>query len=169
MTTLHAQPYDQSAAGFYFKTYEEYIDKSEALLDAYGDPVEKFEIHFIDGELSELFLACRIDQSTLEIWFNTIESLSGSEQLALFYMRDDNVCDLKKALNMLHDVCIYPRSLKDAASELFDECYLSEVPERVKHYIDYEAFARDCELSGDMREFTYAGILYTCTNANSFF
>jgi len=29
------------------------------------------------------------------------------------------------------------------AEELFDECYLHEVPESVRYYIDYEKFARD--------------------------
>ena len=168
MTTLYAQPYGISATGFYFQTYEEYLEKSGALLNAYGQKVEEFEIQFIDGDLAELFNACRIDQSTLEIWFNTIESLSHNEQLSLFYMRDNKLRDLEGALGMLDDVSISACSLKDAASELFDECYLSEVPESVKPYIDYEAFARDCELGGDMREFTYAGLSYTCTNANSF-
>lgn len=168
MTTLYARPYDISATGFYFETYEEYLEKSEALLNAYGHKVEEFEIQFSDGDLAELFNACRIDQSTLEIWFNTIESLSHNEQLSLFYMRDNKLRDLEDALGMLDDVNISACSLKDAASELFDECYLSEVPENVRPYIDYEAFARDCELVRDMREFTYAGLSYTCTNANSF-
>lgn len=168
MTTLHAQPYDTSATGFYFESLEEYTEKSEALLNAYGQKVEEFEIQFIDGDLAELFNACSIDQSTLEIWFNTIESLSHNEQLSLFYMRDNKLRDLEDALGMLDDVSISACSLKDAASELFDECYLSEVPESVRPYIDYEAFARDCELGGGMNEFTYQGATYTCTNANSF-
>lgn len=34
-------------------------------------------------------------------------------------------------------------SFKDYATELFDECYLHEVPESIRFYIDYDAFARD--------------------------
>lgn len=37
-------------------------------------------------------------------------------------------------------------SFKDFAENLFDECYLSQVPESVRFYIDYDAFARDLEI-----------------------
>lgn len=33
------------------------------------------------------------------------------------------------------------------AEELFDECYLHDVPENVRYYIDYEKFARDLFIS----------------------
>ena len=48
MTQLFAQPYDISAAGFFFGNLEEYETKSEMLRNAYGEPVEEFEIQFID-------------------------------------------------------------------------------------------------------------------------
>jgi|GEM_PF-3108197 len=34
-------------------------------------------------------------------------------------------------------------SFKDFAENLFDECYLHQVPESIRFYIDYDAFARD--------------------------
>ena len=34
-------------------------------------------------------------------------------------------------------------SFEDYAEQLFDECYLHEVPESIRFYIDYEAFTRD--------------------------
>lgn len=37
-------------------------------------------------------------------------------------------------------------SFKDYAIDLFNECYLHEVPESVRFYIDYDAFARDLEM-----------------------
>lgn len=33
------------------------------------------------------------------------------------------------------------------AEELFDECYLHDVPESVRYYVDYEKFARDLFMS----------------------
>ena len=48
--TLHAQPYDLAAAGFHFENAEEFQAKSRALRNDYGEPVEEFEIQFIDGE-----------------------------------------------------------------------------------------------------------------------
>ena len=50
MAQLHAQPFDISANGFYFKTAEEYATKANALCNDYSDPIEEFEIQFIDGE-----------------------------------------------------------------------------------------------------------------------
>ena len=40
------------------------------------------------------------------------------------------------------------------------------VPDNIKYYIDYEKFAHDCQLSGDMYEFEYNGKTYTCTNSS---
>ena len=61
MAQLHAQPYDISANGFYFETAEEYAAKANALRNDYGDPVEEFEIQFIDGEGIDCDLAKAID------------------------------------------------------------------------------------------------------------
>lgn len=167
-TTLHAQPHDISAVGFYFQSLEEYATKSEALLNPYGHKVEEFELQYIDGELNELFNACGINQANIELWFNTIEGLDHHEQIALFYLMSNGICkDLEQALEKLDDVSFSECCLRDAAEELFDECYLHEVPESVRNYIDYEAFARDCDLGGDFNEFVYCGTTYTCTNANS--
>lgn len=57
MTKLYANPYDISAMGFYFETQEEYAEKADQLRNAHGDPVEEFEIEFIDGELIDCELA----------------------------------------------------------------------------------------------------------------
>ncbi|MFZ6845529.1 hypothetical protein [Undibacterium sp. RuTC16W] len=56
MSIFFAQPYNISAVGFYFDTLEAYTEKSESLLDAFGNPVEEFEIQFIDmGRLGVVF------------------------------------------------------------------------------------------------------------------
>lgn len=57
MTQLFAQPYDISATGFYFETAEEYKKNATALRNEYGDPVEEFEIQFIEGEFIDCDLA----------------------------------------------------------------------------------------------------------------
>ena len=50
MTNIyHATPYDVSAIGFYFKTYDEYVEKAASHRNAHGSPVEEYEIQFIDG------------------------------------------------------------------------------------------------------------------------
>lgn len=63
---------------------------------------------------------------------------------------------LEQALDKVNEPSMYYGNLLDAATELFDECWLPSVPDNIKYYIDYEKFVRDCSLGGDMCEFEYA-------------
>lgn len=166
MTTLHATPFNLDATGFYFEGLEDYQTKSESHLDSYGNLVEEFEIQFIEGDDAALFEACGIDQSNLNIWFDDIEFLQDYEKISLYYLVRCAGYTLSQGLDKLDEPCITESSLKDAAIELFDECYLHTIPENVRYYIDYDRFARDCELGGDLTEFEYNNRTYTCTNAS---
>jgi hypothetical protein len=166
MTTLHATPYNLDAAGFYFEGIDEYQGKALNRLDSYGNLVEEFEIQFIDGDDAALFEACGIDQSNLNVWYEDVECLQYHEKVCLYYLVGHAGYTLSQGLDRLDEPCITEARLKDAAAELFDECYLHTIPESVRYYIDYESFARDCALGGDMTEFEYSNRTYTCTNAN---
>lgn len=165
--TLFAQPYNINARGFYFGSLAEYNDRSEMLTDRYGSLVEEFEIQFIDGssEDAQLFEACGVNQCNLKQFFNLVDEFDDREKAALFYLTGVNGYSMEDAISKLDDVCLFEGYLKEAAEELFDECYAHEIPENLRCYINYEAFARDCELGGDMYEFEFAGKTYTCTNA----
>jgi len=165
-STYYAQPYNIGATGFYFDSYEDYQGQAAALRDDCGSPVEEFEIQYINGDDGQLFRACDVQQGSLEQWFNDIENLDDNEKAALFYLCDDVGYGIQDALEKLEDVTLYEGPLKDAAGELFDDCYLSDVPALVQQYIDYDAFARDCQQAGDMAEFDFNGTTYTCTNAS---
>ena len=56
---------------------------------------------------------------------------------------------------------IYESALKEDAKELFDECRLHSIPESIRYYVDYECFARNCELASDMTQFEYNNSTYT--------
>ena len=75
MTQLYAQPYDISATGFYFETVEEYKKNANALRNEYGDPVEEFEIQFIEGEFIDCDLAKAIglNQANFARFFEIID------------------------------------------------------------------------------------------------
>ena len=157
---FHAQPYDMDKIGFYFSD----LDSYNAGVEASG--AEEFEIQFIDGGDCEIFKACGIDQSNLEQWFDDIEPLDHDEKTALFFVLSCLGYKLDDALNIYGDASIQQDNLKDCASQFFDECYSQDIPENIRFYIDYDAFARDCEIGGDMTEFDYQGFTYTCTNSN---
>ena len=167
MTTLHATPYNRDASGFYFENATEYEAKATMHVDRFGNLVEEFEIQFIDGDDAELFEACGINQANLNVWFDDIEFLQDYEKASLFYLVGVAGYKLDQAIEKMNEPSIYQGDLLDAATVLFDECYLHTLPDNIKYYIDYEKFARDCELGGDMCEFEYAGTNYTCTNSNA--
>jgi hypothetical protein len=165
MTTLYANPYNIDAAGFYFNDANEFIEKSTNLTGRYGNQLEEFEIDFIDGDDAALFNACAINQANLNTWFDDIETLDDHEKINLYYLLSVAGYTLSQALDKLDEPSIKQSSLRDAAEELFDECWLHEVPESIRFYIDYDKFARDCEMGGDLVEFEYNDTTYTCTNA----
>lgn len=167
MTILHATPYNIDAAGFYFTDALDYESKATMHVDHYGNLVEEFEIQFIDGDDAQLFEACGINQANLNTWFDDIEFLQDYEKVNLYYLVAVVGYNLDQVLNKLDEPSITDANLRDAAEELFDECWLHEVPENIRFYIDYDKFARDCEMGGDLVAFEYAGITYTCTNSNA--
>ena len=82
MTNIyHATPYDISATGFYFSTYDEYAEKAASHRNEYGDPVEEYEIQFIDGDNSRLFKAVGVNQANLQTWFDKFEDLDGDDAI----------------------------------------------------------------------------------------
>ena len=167
MTTLHAAPYNIDALGFYFDNAIDYESKAATHVDRYGNLVEEFEIQFIDGDDAQLFEACGINQANLSTWFDNIEFLQSYEKVNLYYLVGFAGYSLDQALEKLDEPSITEGYLRDAAEELFDECWLNEVPEKIRFYIDYDKFARDCAMGDDLCEFEYAGTTYTCTNSNA--
>lgn len=164
-----AQPYNTGVCGFYFDDYRDYEAQANALRDPFGAPVEEFEIQAIDldSAQTDLFNALKINQATLERWFDEVLDLDERDMAAVFFLVSNNGYDLDGAMRKKDDMTLYDGNLLDAATDLFDECYASEIPDNLKSYIDYEAFARDCRCGGDMVEFDFGGSTYTCTSANN--
>ncbi len=166
MNTLCATPYNLDASFFYFNDIDDYEAKARCHLDRYGNLVDEYEIQFVDGADAALFEACGINQANLSTWFNEIELLQDHDKVSLYYLAVVAGYSLEQALDKLEEPSIAASNLRDSAVELFDECWLHEVPEKAHFYIDYDRFARDCSLCGDMVEFEYQGKTYTCVNAN---
>jgi len=162
MCELFANPYNTSVAGFYFSSYEEYEMKSSKLVDDFGFPVEEFEIEFIDGEHCQLFNACDINQCTLKQWFDDIELLPEVEQVELFYRCEQLNQTTQEVLDKINsDGFIQQSTLSDYAYDCVNDYGVIDcLPETFKCYFDYDAYARDLELNGEVIEFTYDSTTY---------
>ncbi len=166
MTTLFAQPYDISACGFYFDSLDDYSRKSANLKNDHGQPVEEFEIQFIDGEDidSALAKAWDIHQGHLTTFFEAVDEWDEQQKRSFIIAvgecgyRFDPASDHPDQF----EVDIYEmNSLTELAEHFVDERFYGDIPERLAFYIDYEAIARDlaieyCELNIAGKRFVYA-------------
>jgi len=161
MTNIyHATPYDISATGFYFSTLEEYRDKAASHTNEYGDPVEEYEIQFIDGpsEDAALFKALGVNQANLSQWFETFEDMDADDALKAIYLAEHLGECMEDIPSKLDDVMLFEgRALEYADHYIEETGLLDQIPENLQFYFDTEAFARDLVLGGDITEIEIMG------------
>jgi len=168
MTTLfYAQPYDISAEGFYFRDAEEYQHEVKATKNCSGDPVEEFEIQFIDGGIldCDLAKAWGLNQVNFAAFIEAVNAWDEEDKICFIlavgecgYGFDPNHVDPSD-----FDVSIYRvDSMRDLAIEFVEEGLLGDIPKHLQYYIDYDAFARD--LAMDYSEAVIAGerLIFRC-------
>lgn len=166
MTQLYAQPYDLAATGFYFETSEEYSKKSAALRNDYGDPVEEFEIQFIDGDETDCVLANAIglNQANFTQFLSAVDDWDDGEKRAVIIAVGE--CGYTFELDLdpaQFEVDIYENAtMRDLAEQFVEEGLFGEVSEAFQNYIDYDAIARD--LAVEFSEIVIAGenYIYAC-------
>ncbi len=167
MTYLFAQPYDISANGFYFENFEDYQAKAEKAVNHYGEPVEEFEIQFIDGDAidCELAKAFGVNQANLESFFDAVDDLDEDDKKKLILAVGECGYDLDTVLGNPDavdlDICSV-ESIRELAEQYVDEGLFGPIPESLQNYIDYDAIARDLEV--EYSEATIAGetLIYRC-------
>ena len=163
MSQLFAEPILNSS-GYLIESYEDF---QEIFLKMDLKPEFKFTLVAASVEDQELFKVCKLDADGLQVWFDDIKPMLTHEKAALFYLMDNCGLAVEVAISKLEQVDIRKGTLLEAATEIFDEIYLAEIPEAVQGYVDYDQFAYDCRISGDLYEFNFANEPYTCTNAHS--
>ncbi|MBL4877081.1 MAG: antirestriction protein ArdA [Cohaesibacteraceae bacterium] len=167
MTQLFAQPYDTSATGFYFESREQFDELITKVRNHFGDPVEEFEIQFIDGDDLDCSLAHAwgINQSNIGKFFDVVNDWDERQKLHYIIAvgecsyDHDTVADDPENI----DIVIYRlRSLRELAQEFVDDGLFGEVPKSIENYIDYDRIARD--LAHEYSSTTIAGefLLYQC-------
>ena len=164
--TLHARPYDISAEGFYFRSAEEFDRNVTNARNSHGDPVEEFEIQFIDGASihCELAEAIGINQENVGWFFASADAWDEQEKTVVIlaigecgYVFDSNTTPDDFDLDIYH-----VDSMRELAEQFVDEGMFGEIPERLQNYLDYDAIARD--LAVDYTEAVIAGerLIYRC-------
>jgi len=166
MTQLFAQPYDISANGFYFETVEEYKKNANALRNDYGEPVEEFEIQFIDGEEidCDLAKAVGLNQANFGQFFDCVDDWDeGQKQQVIIAVGDCGYAfDASTAPNNF-DVEIYEiNTMRELAEQFVDDGLFGEVPESFQFYIDYDAIARDLAVDYSQVEIAGKRLIYRC-------
>ena len=161
MTLLYAQPYNTSVEGFYFKTVERYQQKAAGLTDSFGQPVEEFEIQFIDGKDEDRLLAdtMALNQSLIGQYFELVEAWEDHEKIRSYIA----VCErgysfdaIAQNIDLL-DVDLYEvDNLNELAERFAEDGVFGEIPDRLAGYIDLDAIARD--LSCDYAMICVAGM-----------
>lgn len=167
MTQLYAQPYDISAIGFYFETVEEYQKKAKRARNDFGQPVEEFEIQFIDGERIDAALADAwgLNQVNLSRVLDAIDEWDEHEKIRFIIAVGECGYDAEAAADDLDglDVDIYEEeSLRDLAERFVEDGLFGDVPEAFRFYIDYDAIARDLAVDYSTTEIAGAHLIYRC-------
>lgn len=167
MTKLYAQPYDISATGFYFDSAEEYAQKVATAKNDFGDPVEEFEIQFIDGENidCELANAWNINQANFIEFFDSVDRWSDDQKTRyIIAVGECGYSHEQIAENPDNiEIDIYHLdNLKELAEQFVEEGLYGDIPDSLQFYIDTDAMARD--LAVDYSEATIAGdrLIYRC-------
>lgn len=167
MTTLYAQPYDFSATGFYFDSFEEYNSKSIALMNEYGEPVEEFEIQFIDGDGidCQLFEALSINQCTIKDYFEAVETWNEDQKIKVIIAIGEvgYSFDLSSNSPDDFDVDLYEcDSMRELAEQFVDEGLYGAIPESIQYYLDFEAIGRDLAMDYAQIKIDGTNYIYRC-------
>ena len=164
MTKLHAQPYDLAAKGSHFETAEEYDAKVKSLRNDYGQPVEEFEIQFIEGDQidAELAEAIGINQANFRDFLEIAETWMDDDKLLTIIAVGECGYDFDPTFDpSRYKVEIFAaESFRELAEQYFDDGLYGEIPEQLQNYIDYDAIARDLAMS--CFEVTVAGRRLVC-------
>jgi hypothetical protein len=148
MTTLCAQPYDISASGFYFDSAEDYDAKAAKLVNAYGQPVEEFEIQFIDGDRldCELFTAPGVHQGSFAAYLEAVADWSDDQKIRVIIAVGEAgySFDLGRDDPAKIDIDLYEvDTLHDLAVQYVEDSLFGDIPAAIENYLDYDAIAHD--------------------------
>lgn len=148
MTQLYAQPYDLAANGFYFESLEAFQTKAKANRNEYVQPVEEYELQFIEGDAIDCDLATAwgINQANVGQYLNAVDSWDDVDKRVFIIAVGECGCsfDADTVAASDFEVDIYHLdSMKELAEQFVDEGLFGNIPSSLASYIDLDAIARD--------------------------
>ena len=157
--TLFAQPYDISAAGFYFETIEQYGESAAKARNDFGQSVEEFEIQLIDADALDCALAqaWELNQANLGAFLEAADDWDIDEKRRYIIAVGECGYDHAQVADEpgTTEVDLYAvDSLRELAEQFVDEGLYGDIPESLHNYIDFDTIARD--LAVDFSEITIA-------------
>ncbi|MEO1610569.1 MAG: antirestriction protein ArdA [Pseudomonadota bacterium] len=166
-TQLYAQPYDISAIGIYFTDADDYLAKASACRNDFGQPVEEFEIQFIDGEAIDAALAEAWDLNQINFarFLDIVDDWDDHDKERFIIAVGECGYDFDPdGVNPNDfDVDLYAvDSLKELAEQFVDEGLFGPIPEPLAFYIDYDAIARDLAVDYAMTDIAGQRYAYAC-------
>lgn len=167
MVTLYASPYEAAAKGFYFKSEEEYAAKAAKLRNSFGDPIEEFDIDFIDGERIDVDLskAWGLDQCNFPAFLDACDEWDEDDKRSFIIAVGE--CGYSFDHDSVKpddfEVDIYQcESMKELAEQFVDEGLFGDIPEHLTNYIDYDAIARDLAVDYSETRINGETFIYRC-------
>ena len=158
--TLYAQPYDLDAQGFYFDSFEDYETKFNKNCNVYGQPVEEYELQFIDGSAIDCDLFKAIDRTqnivcSLKAFFMVANTWEDYDKIPLIIAYEENITsepfNEEVTSDMFEDIDIYyDMSFEDLAWQFIEDGLFGDISEDLKQWLDIEKMA--LSLSYDYNE-----------------
>jgi hypothetical protein len=163
MTVLYANPYDITAAGFYFESPEDFSGSATKCRNSYGDPVEEYEIDFIDGEDidAHLFQSLNVHQGNVAGFFRACETWDDDQKRRVIVALDKcgYTFDLMSGNPDDFDIEVYGGlTLHRLVDDFLNEGMFDCISSTLKPYLDYDRIAKD--LLSEHGEAVIAGKLF---------
>ena len=167
MTRLYAQPYDIAATGFYFDSVVDFERLARANENEYGQPVEEYEIQFIDGERidAEFAQALGLNQVNFFKFLDLVDEWEYHQKIRFIIANGECGYDFDIVGGDIDalEIDIYEvRDLKELAAQFVDEGLFGDVPKAFENYIDHEAIARDLSIDYATTEIAGEHFTYRC-------
>jgi antirestriction protein len=145
--------FKNNQTGFWLDTANYDVETLIANFVAQGDQDPELMFTDYEGFPESLYSESGMDFDLI----NEYDELDDDEQKVVEYLIDHLGYDIKSALDKHEDVNVHDCSAHDYVYGLVDEYY--DLPDLAKTYFDYDAFARDLLIEGDIAE--HDGLLFS--------